>query len=322
MRLTNKLVSDNYLKTLNRSLSDLTEIAEKVAAHRKFMRVSEDPAAAMRAFRLRESLGQNEIIRVNLSSVQGLLDEAESTVSIINDVMTEAMAQVMQGSTGTSDPVARATVANALRSIQTTILNAANAKYSDDYIFGGENTESMPFTLDESGRLLYKGQDVDTGTFEKEYKYVDIGIGLKIGADGTVSPESAMNAAFSGAELLGTGIDGNGLSNNLYNLLGTIADKLESGDLSDMDLYTKKLSDMADNIRLQYVSVGENSNFIKYFTDRLASQRLTDAKKQSELEVLEIDEGALMYSERELVYNACLQMGTKILQPSLLDYLD
>ena len=210
MRLTNKLVSDNYLKTLNRSLSDLTEIAEKVAAHRKFMRVSEDPAAAMRAFRLRESLGQNEIIRVNLSSVQGLLDEAESTVSIINDVMTEAMAQVMQGSTGTSDPVARATVANALRSIQTTILNAANAKYSDDYIFGGENTESMPFTLDESGRLLYKGQDVDTGTFEKEYKYVDIGIGLKIGADGTVSPESAMNAAFSGAELLGTGIDGNG----------------------------------------------------------------------------------------------------------------
>ena len=254
--------------------------------------------------------------------MQGLLDEAESTVSIINDVMTEAMAQVMQGSTGTSDPVARATVANALRSIQTTILNAANAKYSDDYIFGGENTESMPFTLDESGRLLYKGQDVDTGTFEKEYKYVDIGIGLTIGADGTVSHESAMNAAFSGAELLGTGIDGNGLSNNLYNLLGTIADKLESGDLSDMDLYTKKLSDMADNIRLQYVSVGENSNFIKYFTDRLASQRLTDAKKQSELEVLEIDEGALMYSERELVYNACLQMGTKILQPSLLDYLD
>ena len=61
MRLTNKLVSDNYLKTLNRSLSDLTEIAEKVAAHRKFMRVSEDPAAAMRAFRLRSRLGKTRL---------------------------------------------------------------------------------------------------------------------------------------------------------------------------------------------------------------------------------------------------------------------
>ncbi|MEA4831976.1 MAG: hypothetical protein VB118_05085 [Oscillospiraceae bacterium] len=321
MRLTNKLISGNYVKMLNNSLSDLNEVSEKVSAERKFLSISEDPATAIRAFRIRDSLAQNEVYKNNLSDVQGLLDEAESTISIINDVTTEAVAQVLQGITGTSDPSARKTVANALRSFQTTIMSAANAKYSDDYMFGGEATDAMPFTLGVGGALLYRGQDVDTATFSKEYKFIDIGIGLKIDGSGVVSPDSAMNIAFSGAEILGTGVDANGITNNLYNLLGNIANKLESGDLSNIKQYSDKLNDIADNVRLNYVSIGEKSNFVTYFNDRLANRKLTDSKKQNELEVLTLDEGALMYSERELVYNACLQMGTKILQPSLLDYL-
>ncbi len=322
MRLTNKLISGNYLKTLNRSLSDLNEISEKVAAQRKFMSVSEDPAGAMKAFQIRKSLSRNAMYKSNLSTVQGLLDEAENTISIINDVAKEAVAAVMQGETGTSDSTVRITIAGTLRGYQTTIMNAANGKYSDDYIFGGEATDSMPFTLDADGNLLYKGQNVNTGTFEKEYKYVDIGIGLNFKGDGSVSPDSAMNIAFSGAELLGTGVDADGITNNLYNLLGELADKFEKNDLTDIEKYSKKLSELADNVRLQYVGIGEKSDFITYINDRLSRQKLTDSKKQYALEVLSIEEGALMYSEQENVYNACLQMGTKILQPSLLDYLD
>jgi flagellar hook-associated protein 3 FlgL len=321
MRLTNKLVAGKYLHMLNKNHSEFMNTAEKVASQRKFLSVSEDPAAAMRAFQVRKSLFRNSVYNTNLTEVQGRLDEAENTVAIINDICKDALAQIMQGITGTSDETARKTVANTLRSYQTNIMNAANATFSGDYIFGGSTNDVVPFTRDANGRLLYKGQNVDTDTFDAEPRFVDIGIGLTLDGSGEVSADSAMNSAFSGAELLGTGVDANGITNNLFNLLGDIADKLESGDLSDFELYSQKFNELADRTRMNYVSIGEKSNFISYFSERLADQKLSESKKQVELEVLTIDQGAILYSERELAYDACLQIGTKILQPSLLDYL-
>ncbi len=321
MRLTNNMISGNYLKRLNRSLTDLNDLNTKVTAQRKFMKVSEDPASALKAFRVRKSLSRIDMYESSLSDSQGLLDEIETSISTINDTAINALAQVLQGTTGTSDDLARKAVSATLRSYQEMILSAANAKFSDKYIFGGKGVEEMPFTLDASGNLLYNGENVNTGTFQQENRYVDIGIGLSINGSGVVSPQSALDTAYSGIALLGAGVDGNGLSNNLYNLIGQIADKIESGDLTDMNIYTDKLEAKSDDIRMQYVGVGEKTNYISFFADRLGRNKITATNRQNQLESLPLDEGMIQFSEQELIYNACLQMGTKILQPSLLDYL-
>ncbi len=321
MRLTNAMMANNYLRDLNRNTKELSDLNTKVTAQRKFLKMSDDPASALAAFGVRKQLTRIDMYVRTLHDSQGLLDEAEISLSSINDTATTALTQVMQGITGTSDEKARQVVAQALRGYQESILGAANAKFSNKYIFGGKGFEDMPFTLDGSGNLLYQGQSVDTGTFGTEHRYVDIGLGLSVSGGGVVSPQSAMNTAYSGAELLGTGVDGNGISNNLYQLLGQIAGKLESGDLTDIDLYMQKLEARSDDIRMQYVGIGERANYISYFADRLDREKIAAATKQNELETLSLEEGIMQFSAQELIYNACLQMGTKILQPSLLDYL-
>ncbi len=320
MRLTNAMMSNNYLRNLNRNTKELSDLNTKVSAQRKFLKMSEDPASALAAFGVRKHLSRIEMYNRSLKESQGLLDEAEISLSSINDTVTNALEKVMHGVTGTSDENARKVIAQALRGYQESILGAANAKFSDKYIFAGEGFEDMPFTLDGAGNLRYHGQNVDTGSFGSEHRYVDIGLGLSI-SGGVVSPQSAMDTAYSGAALLGTGVDGNGISNNLYQLLGDIAGKLESGDLTNMDLYIQKLESRSDNVRMQYVGIGERANYISFFADRLDRERIAAATKQNELESLGLEEGIMQFSEQELVYNACLQMGTKILQPSLLDYL-
>ena len=321
MRLTNAMMAKNYLRNLNRNTKDLNDLNTKVSAQRKFLRMSEDPASALAAFGVRKHLSRIGMYERTLKDSQGLLDEAEISLSTINEMATNALEQVLHGVTGTSDANARAVVASSLRGYQEMILGAANAKFSDKYIFGGEGFEEMPFTLDGSGNLRYHGVNVDGGSFGSAYRYVDIGLGLSISGGGTVAPQSAMNTAYSGAALLGYGVDGNGLSNNLYQLLGDIAGKLESGDMTDMDLFVQKLEARSDDIRMQYVGIGERSNYISFFADRLGRENVAAANKQNELESLSLEEGILQFSQQELVYNACLQMGTKILQPSLLDYL-
>lgn len=320
MRLTNAMMANNYLRNLNRNTKELNDLNTKVSAQRKFLKMSEDPASALAAFGVRKQLNRIGMYDATLKDSQGLLDEAEIALSSINETATSALTQVMQGITGTSDEKARKVIAEALRSYQESIIGAANAKFSDKYVFGGEGFEKMPFTVDASGDLNYHGVNVDTGTFSEEHRYVDIGLGLSI-SSGVVSPQSAMDTAYSGADLLGSGVDGNGISNNLYQLLGQIADKLESGNLTNMDLYIKKLESRSDDIRMQYVGIGEKANYITYFADRLDREKIAAADKQNKLESLSLEEGIMQFSEQELVYNACLQMGTKILQPSLLDYL-
>jgi len=320
MRLTNAMITNNYLKNLNRNTKELTDLNTKVTAQRQFLKMSDDPAAALAAFGVRKQLARIEMYNKTLGDSQGHLNEAETSLSTINDTVNEAFTQVMQGITGTSDEVARKVIAASLRSHQDMILGAANAKYSNKYIFGGDGFEQMPFTLDGSGNLEYQGQNVDTGTFGAESRYVDIGLGMTISGS-TVLPQSALDTAYSGATLLGTGVDGDGIPNNIYQLIGEIADKLESGDLSNIDLYTQKLEKKSDDIRMQYVGIGEKANYISFFSDRLDREKIAASTKQNDLEVLSLEDGIMQFSQQELVYNACLQMGTKILQPSLLDYL-
>lgn len=321
MRLTNNMMSRNYLKNLNSSLKELNDANTRITAKRSYMRISEDPATALKAMKIRKNLSRLELYMENLSNAQGILDQYESTISKINSLVTEALAQVAQGITGTSDSSARLTVANTLRGFQESILAASNTRYADDFIFGGSNVGEKPFAIGASGELLYNGQDVNTGIFSDENIYIDIGIGLDVNEFGFVDPKSAFNIAIPGTKLLGTGLDENGLPNNLYNLLGEIADKLANNDLSNIELYAEKLEDLSGEIRMQYVGIGEKSNFITYFKERLDSEKLNSKTKQSELEGMQLEQGIIEFGEMELAYNACLQMGAKILQPSLLDFL-
>lgn len=322
MRLTDSMMSKTYLKNLNSSLKALNDSNTRVAAKRRYMRFSEDPARSLKAMKIRKNLSRISLYKDNLNDAQGILDQYESSISNINEIAREAFAQVMQGTTGTSNnPEVRATVANTLRSFQDSILSAANAKYADDYIFGGEGVGTPPFSISDTGELLYNGQNIDTGTFSDEYRYIDIGMGIDFEGDGSVSQKSAFDVVISGIELLGSGVDSDGVSGNLYNLIGQIADKLENNDLGDIDLYSKKLEELSGNVRLQYVSIGEKSNFITYFKDRLTAEETNAKTKQTELEGLKTEEGIMEFKELEFTYNACLQMGTKILQHSLMDFL-
>lgn len=320
MRLTDNMISGNYLKSLNRNMQDLNDLNTKVAAGRRYMKMSEDPASAVKAFDVRKDLTRGDLYASTLSDSQALLDEAETSLSSISDTATNALTTVSQGINGSLDASDRATIANTLRSYQQLILGAANVKASDRYVFGGSGFGSTPFTLDASGNLNYNGQSVDTGAFSEEHRYVDIGLGLTLSGS-TVSPQTALDVAYSGAELLGTGKDASGLPNNLYSLIGVIADKIESGDTADLKAYTDKLEQSADNVRMQYVAIGEKSNYISFFADRLSSEKITSSEKQTNLEGLPIEQGAIQYAEQQNMYNACLQMGTKLIQPSLLDYL-
>ncbi len=322
MRVTDKMITNTYLTNLNKSYLQMNDLNEKVTSGRKYLKASEDPATALKAYQVRENLSRISLYKDNVSEVDGLFTDVESGISSINTILADVSEQLVQGRNGTNNSEDLQVIAEVVRNYQSEILSIANSNYGGDYIFGGNKMNEMPFTLEEDGTLLYQGVDVDSNDeFPSEELYYDIGLGLKTDASGNVLAGTALDISNPGSEVFGTGVDENGVSNNLYNLLGQIADLFESGDISSIDPYMTKLEERTSDNLIAYANIGQKTNFIDFLADRFATDETNALEKQQNLEGVDSAQGILEFNNAELAYQAALQMGTKIIQTSLLDYI-
>ena len=79
MRITNKAIMDHYNRGLNKALNRYAKAQDRVLTGRNFNEVSEDPAAAVRAFRLRSQFRKNA---GQLGSIRDLLASPKGTSNL------------------------------------------------------------------------------------------------------------------------------------------------------------------------------------------------------------------------------------------------
>jgi flagellar hook-associated protein 3 FlgL len=321
MRLTNNMIMRKYMANLNTSLTTLNNLNEQTSSGMKFSKMSEDPATALKAFQVRRNLSQITLYKSNVLDTQNSLSDIEFSISNLNNTLSDINAQIIQGRTGTYNASDKIVIANTLKDMQQQILEISNSKFSGKFIFGGPNVKQPPFTLDATSKLLYNGVNVDTGTFTNEAIYVDIGLGLSTDTAGNIIPQSAFNKSHPGSELLGTGVDADGISNNLYNVVGEIAKMFQNNDFTNIDKYVNKFSKNVEEVMVQYANVGEKSKSLEYLSNRLDTDENNALHKQNDLEAVDLAKSILDFKNQESSYNAALQMGAKILQLSLVDYL-
>jgi flagellar hook-associated protein 3 FlgL len=321
MRITDRMINDTYLRNLNKNLKSVTDCNEKVSSGRKYLKASEDPVSALKALKVRQDLSRISLYKENTEEAGDMLTDLETAVSGINSVVTSAIENITQTRSGSYNDKDRGITADLLRSYQTEILDIANSKSSDKYVFGGSDTKTMPFSL-EDDVLYYHGADVNSDTgFDEQPVYYDIGLGLQTDASGEVLAGTALDVSNPGSKFFGTGVDGDGLPNNIYNLLGEIADLFDGNDLSELDTYMDKLESYSGDITAEYVNIGQKSNYVEFLSNRFDSYKLNAQTEQNSLEVLDSATGILNYNTQQNAYEAALAMGSKLIQNSLLDYM-
>ena len=358
MRVTNGMMIKRYSKNLNLNLGAMNRTSHQIASGRRFERGSEDPVRALKALQVRRSGDALEQFSSNIDTVDSWLRQTETAVMAIKSSADKAVDLVLQGRNDTLAPEDRKIIATNLRSIQEALLKDLNTQIANKYLLGGANTKQVPFTVNEDGHLMFNEQDIfiidniEEWMDEQEHVYADLtGEFQYVPNDpdwNFIDKSTVFDMFTTGVSIIGAG------PNNLYNLIGRIAESFESeykfeeqeingetiivqvgvnrmqdidGPITDDPDYNdsrglfERLQERQVNAIIELVKVGEKANFTAYLKERTENNLYETQVMQNNLELIPPDEAILKYKMQDYVYKACLQMSTYIFQPSLMDYL-
>lgn len=172
---------------------------------------------------------------------------------------------------------------------------------------------------------------VNLDDLANETAYVDIGLGMQTDSDGKVVDQSAYNSSMPGISYLGYGTtteDGtSGIPNNVYSLMGKMADLLKDSSLSGTELttaikpYMDAFTNSQDNLETGLSTLGTKVNFLDSTNDYITDVNLSLNTKDENTEYVDSADAITNYSMQQYSYQAALQVGTNILQPTLLDFM-
>lgn len=329
MRITNNSIKRNYTQNLNRNLELLNKANTKVAADgRKIFKMSDDTATGVRAMTVRRNLARIDGYIDNAKNAKSVLAGSEKIMLKISDITKDISDKYQQAITGTSGPDERDIIATELTKLRDEILNCANGKFSDRFLFGGTNTETPPFTVDDNGELFYNGvkvSDIDKTDPQYDYlfndaSYIDLGLGMTMQAnpsDQNVVSSTAYKNSTVGLDFVGSGED------NIYNTINKLIDSLKDTtfDVATCEKLFAKFKSEANTVGIELTKLGSDDAYLDFSISRLENESDVLIERQDSLEFDDPVEAIMDFEMQQYVYNAALQMGQRLLQPTLFDFV-
>jgi len=147
-------VDPNYITTLTASLDQSTNeedtLTSELSSGLRVATLSDDPVAVAQSTLLGNSIAQDDTFVQTASNESSRMQVTDSTLGEVVTQVTSAISTAVSGNNGTLNASDIASVAQQLSGIRDQVLSLANTSYQGQYLFGGSQGSTPPFTLDTS----------------------------------------------------------------------------------------------------------------------------------------------------------------------------
>jgi flagellar hook-associated protein 3 FlgL len=297
-RYTTRLMVDRSLASMQAGLGRLARTQEQLHTGRIINRPSDSPIGTNTAMRLRsETAAQNQYVR-NADDGLGWLGQIDDTLTSMLDSVRRARGHAMQGATGSTNAQSREALAAEVEQLREGLIQQANTKYLDRPVFGGTTT----------GKQAY---DPDTGAFVGR---PSAGPGTGTTVERTVAEGMRVRVDVTGPEVFGSG------SSDLFAVLDDVVTHLRTdpsalgGDLDALDDAMGRIQTALSDVGTRYGRVEKASQTAKDVTLNLQTSL-------SEVENVDLAKAMMDLQIQEVAYQAALATTGRVLQPSLLSFL-
>nr|WP_259549292.1 flagellar hook-associated protein FlgL [Heyndrickxia oleronia] len=291
MRVTQSMLSNNFLNNMDKSYEKMGKITEQMYTQKKITRPSDDPVVAMKGVFYRTNLKEVEQFKRNFTEAHNWIDNTDAALDQATKVMQRIRDLTLQAANGTLDGAERNAVGKEVEQLRDQLAEIGNTKVGDKFLFNGTDTTNAPVV------------DVTTIPADVSQNTNPVKLELSKGSYIQVNTE-------------------NPLTSDIFDQLNQLIDKLDpnntnpnfDSDLGNLDAGINKILNARSTL-------GARSNRIELMEDRIDQQGINATSMMSKNEDADMEKVITDLVTQEAVQRASLGMGARIIQPTLLDFL-
>lgn len=297
MRITSRMMVDNLRQNINHNSESLAKLQDQLSSGMRLRKPSDDPQAVSRALTLRTTSSQYDQYLRNISSARGWMEATDTALDQIGTALRQARDVALRGATDTLDAAALRALGEQVDSYLQEALEATNTVHEGKYIFAGFQVGpgTAPFQL-AGATVTYEG---DSGEIDREIS-PGVQLGVNVTGNATVGTDSpiikGLQAMLEIRDQLKAG------------------SKVTSAQLDDITTALDDLPSIRGLVGAKMQRIDETESAINALKANVAVM----LSREQDADVAEVMTKLMM---QQSVYQAALNIGARVIQPSLLDFL-
>jgi flagellar hook-associated protein 3 FlgL len=299
VRITHNMMSTSMLADIQRSNIAMARTSNQISSGRRIDSAADDPVGATRSLGLKSSLSANDGYKAAAEAASGWTETTEGALNSIVDIVQGTRELIVAAGNDTLQTSDRQKLAAKLTEMLAQVKATANARYGDQYVLSGQRSDIPPYSAGASD--AYGG---DTGAVIR-----------------TIGPNQQVQVNVTGDTVLG-GTAGDG---KLLDTMRTAIANLNSATPADLvnlrGPVLTQLSSNLDQILTARAQVASAAVRAELAAERIDEIKVTTTDQLSQVLDTDYAEAITRYSSQKTVYQAALQAGAQVIQPSLMDFL-
>lgn len=299
MRITNRGIVNNYMHGMQKNLQNMQKLNTQMNTQKVINKVSDDPYNATKIMSMQTEVEDIERFNYNCDEILGWLDTTDDTLNKVGTINTEIQTLL----TSITDVYSQNEVDAVKKDVTEKIKELAeslNGTYAGKFMLSGSKIDEKPIKVVENpdGTIkLELNPNIDNGNLKTEVSH-----GMSMDYNLTVN------------EILGA----DGL-NTINEVLTTL--NKDPFSVDEVIAVKEKLDKFNKNVLDCRSTMGSKSKSIESIRDNNTANIENAKKVISQIQDADFAEKYIELKTAELAYNASIQVGTKLFQSTILDFI-
>jgi flagellar hook-associated protein 3 FlgL len=296
------MMANIFVNNLRRQTQGMLQRQEQIATQKRINRPSDDPAGMGRVLAGRSSLAAIDQYMGNIQQGRTRLEYTEQTLEFVDELVQQARRIAEEKSAGGATADERSFAAEQVKEIYGQVLQVANSKFGDRYMFSGYRSDTAPFGRDGDYNVTYFG---DAGSFKVP---IADGVAVDIDADGRNYFHDAANGGV-----------------NVFDELRDLIDGLENTDLAAGSAQIRATVDPLEDAHVQIMNKRSEAG-PKLYRLQASEEHWTNVKHTVQAAIgreedVDVAQAIIELKNLETAYQSTMAAASRIIQPSLVNFL-
>ena len=323
MRITNASMVRSHLYDTQNNLTNMSKINQQISTGKVINTVSDDPHKAIKIMNINNEIKYTEKYNYNIDESVGWMNTTDGALDNVGNLLGEIKETILKVGNGTYSQNEMKSLNEDMNEKINQLADTLNSTHGGKYLFGGSSVDDAPITVIEN----------PDGTVKLEFSKDKNGQTIPNTDDLKADISSGINIDYniSVGEILNIK-DGNGNTVNLLdeiNNLSTLMNDIANGDeqtaakaketlLND----TKgKIDTLFDHVVNERTSLGVRVSTAEKIKELNDEDILNIQDVLSKTQDTDVVEKFIELKSAEMIYQASIQVGAKLIQPTILDYI-